>query len=82
MQRKASHEVKQFGLTARFVMGVVAAIMVPPFVVLAIAPMLLILAPVALVAIPFMLSAFAGESRELTVEPRRLAAWRHAHAMN
>jgi hypothetical protein len=48
-------------------------------VILAIAPMLLILAPVALVAIPFMLSAFATEALEVPVMPRRLGALRHAH---
>jgi hypothetical protein len=78
MSRKDSYNAKPFGLTARFIMGIIAAIMIPPFVVLAIAPMLLVLVPVALIAIPFMLSAFAGEAREVTVAPRRLAALRHA----
>jgi hypothetical protein len=63
----------------RVVIGTVAMIMVPPFVMLAIAPMLLVLAPVALVAIPFMLSAFAGEAREVQPLPRRVRALRHAH---
>lgn len=57
----------------------IALVMVPPFVVLAVAPMLLMLAPVALVAIPFMLSAFAGEAREVQPLPRRVRALRHAH---
>jgi hypothetical protein len=67
---------KPFGMTARFVIGTVAAIMLPPFVVLAVAPMLLVLVPVALVAIPFMLSAFAGQAREVVAPPRRLRALR------
>jgi hypothetical protein len=50
-------------------------VLVPPFVMLAIAPMLLVLAPVALIAIPFMLSAFAGEAREVAVQPRRVRAF-------
>jgi hypothetical protein len=40
--------------------------------------MLLVLAPVALIAIPFMLSAFAGEAREVVVTPKRLRALRPA----
>jgi hypothetical protein len=46
----------------RVMLGVLAIIAIPPFVILAIAPMLLMLAPVALVAIPFMITAFAGEA--------------------
>lgn len=72
-----TYKTKPFGMTARFMIGVVAAILVPPFVVLAIAPMLLVLVPVALVAIPFMLSAFAGEALEVVAPPRRLHALRH-----
>ena len=76
MSRNDTYSTKPFGITTRFVIGTVASILVPPFVMLAIAPMLLVLAPVALIAIPFMLSAFAPEAREVTVAPR-LAALRH-----
>lgn len=72
-------EKRPLGIFVRAVIGTVALIMVPPFVVLAIAPMLLVLAPVALVAIPFMISAFAGEAREVQPSPRRVRALSHAH---
>jgi hypothetical protein len=74
-------EKRPFSFAFKVVMGTVAVLMVPPFVVLAIAPMLLMLAPVALVAIPFMLSAFAGEAREVQpILPRRVRALGHVHA--
>jgi hypothetical protein len=76
MSGNDTYKTKPFGMTARFIFGVVAAIMVPPFVVLAIAPMVLVLVPVALIAIPFMLSAFAGEAREVVAPPLRLRALR------
>jgi hypothetical protein len=76
MSRMDSYNTKPFGITTRFVIGTVATILVPPFVMLAVAPMLLVLAPVALIAIPFMLSAFAGEAREVVAVPRRLHALR------
>lgn len=73
-------EVKRpLGVGVKLLFGAVAFVMVPPFVVLAIAPMVLMLAPVALVAIPFMLSAFAGEAREVQPMPRRLRALHHVH---
>jgi hypothetical protein len=79
MSRIDTGNAKPFGLTARFIFGVVASILVPPFVMLAVAPMLLVLAPVALIAIPFMLSAFATEVREVPAAPRRVRELRHAH---
>jgi hypothetical protein len=62
MSRLTPHRTQPLGMIARLAIGVVAAILIPPFVLLAVAPMLLVLTPVALIAIPFMLSAFAGES--------------------
>jgi hypothetical protein len=79
MSRIDTGNAKSFGLTARFLFGIVASVMVPPFVMLAVAPMLLVLAPVAFVAIPFMLSAFATEVREVPASPRRVRALQHAH---
>jgi hypothetical protein len=73
MSRNDTYSTRPFGITMRFVIGTVAAVLLPPFVVLAVAPMLLVLAPVALIAIPFMLSAFAGEAREVAAPPRRLS---------
>jgi len=76
MSRIATRNARAFVFALRAGIATIAAILVPPFVMLAIAPMLLIVAPVALIAIPFMLSAFAPEAREVTVAPR-LAALRH-----
>ena len=73
MSRTDTYNTRPFGITTRFVIGTVAAILLPPFVMLAVAPMLLVLAPVALIAIPFMLSAFAGEAREVAAPARRLS---------
>jgi hypothetical protein len=78
MSRKHSTRITPFGFSVRFAMTAIATVLIPPFVVLAIAPMLLILAPVALIAIPFMLSAFAGEASEVSPSPRRLRALHHA----
>jgi len=76
MSRIDTQSASPFGFVARFIVATIAAILVPPFVLLAIAPMLLVLAPVALCAIPFMLSAFAGEAREVRIAPRRLQVFR------
>jgi len=40
-----------------------AVLMLPPFFVVAVAPMLIVLAPVALVAIPFLVPALLPSSR-------------------
>jgi hypothetical protein len=73
-------EKRPLGVWPKALFGAIAVVMVPPFVILAIAPMLLMLAPVAFVAIPFMLSAFAGEAREVQPLPRRVPALSHAHS--
>ena len=77
MSGSDTYNTKPFGMTARFLIGTMASILVPPFIVLAVAPMVLVLVPVAIVAIPFMLSAFAGEAREVVAPPHRLRALRH-----
>lgn len=77
MSGSDTYKTKPFGMTARFIFGTVAAILVPPFIVLAVAPMLLFMVPVAIVGIPFVLSAFAGEAREVVAPPHRLRALRH-----
>jgi hypothetical protein len=61
-------------LVMRVILGAFAVVAVPPFVLLAIVPMLLMLAPVALVAIPFMICALAGEAAEANPKPRRVPA--------
>lgn len=77
---RIEEEKRPLGMWPRALFGALAVVMVPPFVILAIAPMLLVLAPVALVAIPFMLSAFAGEAREVQPLPRRVRSLHHAHS--
>jgi hypothetical protein len=73
-------EKRPLGTFLRALIATIALIMVPPFIALAIAPMVLVLAPVALVAIPFMLSAFAVEAREVQPAPRAVRALSHAHS--
>lgn len=51
-------------MVLRACVGLMALVLIPPFVVLAVVPMLLLLLPVAFVALPFMLCAFAGEACE------------------
>ena len=66
------------GFAARTFVVFVASILIPPFVILAIAPMVLFMVPVAICGIPFVLSAFAGEAREVGSTPKRVPALRHA----
>jgi hypothetical protein len=76
---RIEEEKRPFGIVLRVLFGTISVVMVPPFVMLAVAPMLLMLAPVALVAIPFILAAFAGEAREVAPLPRRVRELQHAH---
>jgi len=75
---RIEEEKKPFGVVLRTTFAVITVVMVPPFVMLAVAPMLLMLAPVAIVAIPFVVAAFAGQAREVQPLPRRLPALKHA----
>jgi hypothetical protein len=77
---RIEEEKRPFGIVARCIFATITAVMVPPFVMLAIAPMLLMLAPVAFVVIPFILAAFAGEAREVQPLPGRVRALRPARA--
>lgn len=76
---RIEEEKRPLGIVFRVLFGTISLVMVPPFVMLAVAPMLLMLAPVALVAIPFILAAFAGEAREVTPLPRRVRELQHVH---
>jgi hypothetical protein len=76
---RIEEEKRPFGIVLRVLFATISLVMVPPFVMLAVAPMLLMLAPVALVAIPFILAAFAGEAREVTPLPHRVRELQHAH---
>jgi hypothetical protein len=78
MSRIDTGHARPLSITMRFIIGVFAAILVPPFVLVAVAPLLFFLIPCAFVAIPFMLSAFAGEVREVPAAPRRVRALSHA----
>jgi hypothetical protein len=62
-------------------MGAASVILLPPFVALAIGPMLLLLLPVALVAIPIMIPAFFGGARSNQVETVRIRSWRPSAAV-
>ncbi len=75
---RIEEEKRPLAIWLRVLFATITAVMVPPFVVLAIAPMLLMLAPVAIVAIPFVVAAFAGEAREVQPLPRRVPALKHA----
>jgi hypothetical protein len=52
-----------------------AAVLMPPFIALAIAPMLLMLLPVAFVAIPIMVPAFFGGAHSNHNESIRHRKW-------
>ena len=70
---------RPFGIGMKMVFACIAGVLLPPFVMLAIAPMVLFMIPVAICGIPFVISAFAGEAREVQPMPRRVRALRHAH---
>ena len=61
---QVKRDKQPFGVLVRMLAGGFALVAVPPFVLLAVAPMLLFLAPVVLLAIPFMVVAFAGAASE------------------
>ncbi|HKU44339.1 MAG TPA: hypothetical protein VJR89_39540 [Polyangiales bacterium] len=70
---------RPMGWWPRALFAALAFVMVPPFVVLAVAPMLLMLLPVAFVGIPFLVGAFANEAIDLQPEPKRVRALQQAH---
>jgi hypothetical protein len=66
---------------SRLAMISVAIILLPPFITLAAAPVLLMLLPVAWVAIPFMIPAFFGGTHSNQVESHNIRLWRPALAV-
>jgi hypothetical protein len=62
----------------RAVMILAAAVALPPFFALAIAPMLLVSFPIAFVVIPFMIPAFFGGAHSSHVESVRIRSLRPA----
>jgi hypothetical protein len=78
-QRAPSNSQRQ-SMLFRFSMSALTIILLPPFVTLAVAPMMLMLVPIALVAIPVMIQAFFGAAYANRQESQHLQAWRPALA--
>ena len=57
---------------------IVTVLLVPPFIALAVLPMLLLLAPVALICIPFIVPAMLSGSLAARSEDIQRASWRPA----
>jgi hypothetical protein len=66
-------QFEAFSLTSK-VVTVCTLAMVAPFVAIACVPLVMFMLPVAFMALPFMVVAFFGETKELKPEPRRLHA--------
>jgi hypothetical protein len=60
----------------RALIALLAVLLVPPFIVLAVAPMLLLLLPVALIGIPFIVPAMLSSSLAARTEDRKRASLR------
>jgi hypothetical protein len=60
----------------RISMTIVAVLLLPPFIALAVAPMLLLLAPVALIGVPFIIPALLTGSLAARSEDKVRASWR------
>jgi hypothetical protein len=60
----------------RTIATLATVLLLPPFVVLAVAPMLLLLAPVALIGIPFIIPAMLSGSLAARSEDLQRASWR------
>ena len=55
---------------------VATVLLLPPFIALAVFPMLLLLLPVALICIPFIVPAMLSGSLAARLEDRQRASWR------
>lgn len=55
---------------------IASVLLVPPFIALAVVPMLLLLLPVALICIPFIVPAMLSGSLAARSEDRQRASWR------
>lgn len=55
---------------------IAALLLLPPFIALAIVPMLLLLAPVALIGVPFIIPALVSGSLAARSEDKFRASWR------
>jgi hypothetical protein len=60
----------------RWVTTILAVLLLPPFIALAVFPMLLLLAPVALIGVPFIIPALVTGSLAARSEDKLRASWR------
>jgi hypothetical protein len=60
----------------RVVATIASLLLLPPFIVLAVAPMLLLLVPVAMVGIPFIIPALFNGTVAAFLEDQRRASWK------
>lgn len=73
------HEVSSSGRlhgVLRISMTIAAVVLLPPFIALAVLPMLLLLAPVALIGVPFIIPALLTGSLAARSEDKVRASWR------
>ncbi|HKU44850.1 MAG TPA: hypothetical protein VJR89_42115, partial [Polyangiales bacterium] len=61
---------------ARVLATIATVLLVPPFIALAVLPMLLVLVPVALICIPFIVPAMLSGSLAARDEDVKRASWR------
>lgn len=61
---------RSFGAPAKIALSIAAAVLLPPFVLVVLVPVLFYLVPVAVVALPFVASALLGEVSEVGKTPR------------
>jgi hypothetical protein len=66
----------RLGGALRWVTTIVAVLLLPPFIALAVFPMLLLLAPVALIGVPFIIPALLTGSLAARSEDKVRASWR------
>jgi hypothetical protein len=66
-----AREINFFSFISK-VLTLSAAIVIAPIAVLACIPLLCFLAPVAVIALPFMVAAFFGESKEVVTAQKPL----------
>lgn len=69
----------------RFTMTGIMIVLLPPFLMLAIAPIMVMSVPIALVLLPFMIAAFLSSAHATRWQPRlirveHLPAWKPASA--
>ena len=60
----------------RVIATIATVVLLPPFLILAVAPMLLLMLPVALIGIPFIVPAMLSGSLAAREDDRARASWR------